>query len=68
MTRPAAASWPTREEIERIRADYATYCAMPDYTGAVQLAGQLETVLRRVEWLEMLLHVVHPSPIQDGER
>ena len=55
MTYRPAASWPTREDIDRIRADYETYCAAPDYTGAVQLAGQLETVLRRVEWLEMLL-------------
>jgi len=51
----AAASWPTREEIERIRADYDTYCATPDLTGAVQLASRLGIVLRRVEWLEMLL-------------
>ena len=55
MTCRAAASWPTREEIERIRADYDTYCATPDLTGAVQLASRLGIVLRRVEWLEMLL-------------
>ena len=55
MTCRAAAFWPTREEIERIRADYDIYCATPDLTGAVQIASRLGIVLRRVEWLEMLL-------------
>jgi len=63
MTCRTTASWPTREEIERIRDAYDTYCATPDLTGAAQIAGKLGTVLRRVEWLELLLlHVVaHPS-------
>jgi len=55
MTCRAAASWPTREEIERIRGDYDAYCAAPDYDGAVRVAALLGIVLRRVEWLEMLL-------------
>ena len=65
MTCRAAASWPTREEIERIRADYDTYCATPDLTGAVQLASRLGIVLRRVEWLEMLLISARWGPRRD---
>src|SRR3972149_1668172 len=55
MTCGQAASCPTREEIERIRGDYDAYCAAPDYDGAVRVAALLGIVLRRVEWLGVLL-------------